>query len=162
MKANDNLVSFCKCGDGRITYPAQADCPWCGCGWLFTCITCRKAFAFAKCVQLETSHEYLAKEDLRNYFKREPTDAEVNKWVEEIKELLASVEKGEEYVILDGKLINSTETNLHFKGWFASHELNSIPQVDAMDNFELIHHHLTNQGYWEKKKQTVTKRCFYL
>ena len=35
-KDNDQLVSFCSCEPAYITYPPQLDCPWCGCGWLFT------------------------------------------------------------------------------------------------------------------------------
>ena len=41
-KASNELISHCGCEESRISYPAQMDCPWCGCGWLFSCITCRK------------------------------------------------------------------------------------------------------------------------
>src|SRR6266566_1407987 len=50
-KANDNLVSHCKCDEAYISAPSQMDCPWCGCGWLFTCSHCRKAFTFAEAVE---------------------------------------------------------------------------------------------------------------
>ncbi len=66
-KANDDLVSNCKCNDGRITYPPQQDCPWCGCGWLFTCISSRKAFTFAAGIELETNWEELATADWKGW-----------------------------------------------------------------------------------------------
>src|SRR5262249_18861030 len=49
-KANNDLVSHCACAqaDALVTAPSQMDCPWCGCGWLFICSRCRKAFTFAE------------------------------------------------------------------------------------------------------------------
>ena len=95
-KANDNLVSHCRCAEALITFPPQMDCPWCGCGWLFTCIVCRKAFTFAKGVVVSEPWEETAKRDLRNRGK-EPTVDEVSEWVNAMKELLSDVRVGEEY-----------------------------------------------------------------
>ena len=104
---------------------------------------------------METSYEQLAKEDLRNFFDREPNDSEVNDWVEEMLKLLESIEIGKEYIILDGKIIDSTETNLNFKGWFAFHQFEKIPQVEAINNFEVIHDCLTNVDYWTNNEIEV-------
>ena len=48
VKANNDLISHCACSNAVIGAPAQMDCPWCGCGWLFVCSKCRKAFSFAR------------------------------------------------------------------------------------------------------------------
>ncbi len=34
VKANDDLVSHCRCERTFIGAPSQIDCPWCGCGWV--------------------------------------------------------------------------------------------------------------------------------
>lgn len=41
IKDNDDLCSHCACETAYITFPPQMDCPWCGCGWLFSCTACR-------------------------------------------------------------------------------------------------------------------------
>jgi hypothetical protein len=79
QKANDDFVSHCRChrGDALISSPAQMDCPWCGCGWLFTCGVCRKAFAFAEGVEINESWEETAERDVRAFFRRDPEPKEV-------------------------------------------------------------------------------------
>ena len=74
VKANDDLVSHCQCEQGIIAEPGQVGCPWCGCGWLFSCIKCRKAFTFATAVEIDKTWEELAREDLYSYFKQEPDE----------------------------------------------------------------------------------------
>jgi len=44
VKASNDLISHCKCEYAPIGAPGQMDCPWCGCGWLFLCPKCRRAF----------------------------------------------------------------------------------------------------------------------
>src|SRR5689334_2744599 len=105
VKANDSLVSHCRCASAYITFPPQMDCPWCGCGWLFTCIACRKAFTFAKAVVVKDSWEEIGRRDLENQWRKLPEDQEVENWVEAMKELLAGIEPGKEYVCLDGRII---------------------------------------------------------
>jgi len=56
---NDDLCSHCSCDPAYITFPPQMDCPWCGCGWLFTCTRCRKAFTFARGVEVDESWQQL-------------------------------------------------------------------------------------------------------
>jgi hypothetical protein len=77
QKDNDDLVSHCRCREAFISYPPQMDCPWCGCGWLFSCIKCRKAFTFARAVEVNDSWEELACRDIRG-MGMEVTDEAVN------------------------------------------------------------------------------------
>ena len=102
VKDNDDLVSHCDCEVAHITFPPQMGCPWCGCGWLFTCIECRKAFTFARGVELDTSWQGLAIRDLTNRWHEQPEAEEIEQWIAAMQELLADVQVGNRYVCLDG------------------------------------------------------------
>lgn len=147
-KANDDVVSHCSCGDGRVTFPPQQDCPWCGCGWLFTCITCRKAFTFAEGVELDTTWEDLAREDIRNSWRAEPAAEDVAAWVAAMREILSDVKAGRKYVILDGAVIQIHSLGAQFDGWHSHHDLESLPQVDALSDRSVIEKLLANRDYW--------------
>lgn len=157
-KANDDAISFCKCGDGLASYPSQADCPWCGCGWLFNCKSCRKPFTFAECIEIESTYESIAKEDLSKLLKREIKEDEISDWVIEMKEILKDAEIGKTYIILDGKLIDKETKDISFTGWFAQHSLDKLPQVEAIENPDIIHERLTKMSYWKDNKITKTDR----
>jgi hypothetical protein len=147
-KASDEVISFCSCGDGRVSFPAQMDCPWCGCGWLFTCITCRKAFTFAEGVEIEGSWEDLAREEIRNKWQKEPEKDDVASWVEAMKEVLAEVKPGKRYVIIDGHVIPADATNVKFDGWHAHHEFTGLPQVEALSDKSALDATLGDRRYW--------------
>ncbi|HBH51883.1 MAG TPA: hypothetical protein DDY91_08330 [Planctomycetaceae bacterium] len=151
VKANDDLISHCSCGDGRISFPAQMDCPWCGCGWLFTCMTCRRAFAFAEGVELETNWEELALEDIRNSWQSEPSEDDVASWVAAMKVILANVEPGKQYAILDGFVLSVDATAIEFEGWHAHHHLDSLPQIDALEDRSLLDTSIGSRGYWTSR-----------
>jgi len=103
-KANDDLVSHCKCdrADALISSPCQMDCPWCGCGWLFICGRCRNAFTFSEGVEVNESWEDTGNRTIRALYQREPEPGEVEEWVGFMKILLKGVRCGEKYVYLDG------------------------------------------------------------
>jgi hypothetical protein len=147
-KASAEVISFCSCGDGRISFPAQMDCPWCGCGWLFTCITCRKAFTFAEGVEIEGTWEDLAREDIRNKWKEEPEDDDVASWIEAMMEILADVEPGKRYVIIDGHVIPADARNVEFDGWHAHHDFAVLPQVEALSDKSVLDAKLGDRRYW--------------
>ena len=148
-KANDDVISFCSCVDGRVTFPAQLDCPWCGCGWLFSCVTCRKAFTFAEGVQLEATWEEIAREDIRKRWEEEPTDDDVASWVESMKELLSGVRPGGRYVIIDGSVIAADSQGITFDGWHSHHDFASLPQIEALSDKSVLDEKLSNREYWQ-------------
>ena len=42
-------LCFCVCPvEETLAYTGQKDCPWCGCGWLWSCYRCGKAFSVAQ------------------------------------------------------------------------------------------------------------------
>ena len=147
-KANDDVIPHCSCDDARITYPPQMDCPWCGCGWPFTCISCRKAFTFAEGVEIETTWEELAREYIRGRVRSEPTGDDVAAWVSDMKLILEDVEPGQMYVILDGVVLPVNSGPLEFSGLCAHHRLDSVPHLQALTNHSVIEQQLANREYW--------------
>jgi hypothetical protein len=49
-------VCWCDCPAGTEVEASPRSCPWCGCGWLWFCTTCRKAVTVA---QNDVGAEYL-------------------------------------------------------------------------------------------------------
>src|SRR5437016_12366537 len=101
-KANNDIINWCKCTDGYISSPGQMDCPWCGCGWLFICSRCRKAFTFAEAVEIDESWEQTAHRSIRGHYERDPKVGEVEEWIEFMQILLKSIQLGQMYVYLNG------------------------------------------------------------
>ena len=158
-KANNELVGNCKCNDGRITYPPQMDCPWCGCGWLFTCLTCRKAFTFAEGVELDASWEDLAETDWKAWGLQKVSKQRVASWVKDMKVLLADVKPGKIYVTLDGKVIEKTARNVQFDGLYASHKFERLPHVAALKTRSLEEEILANADYWRTRRIKKRKKA---
>jgi hypothetical protein len=148
-KACDDVIAHCSCGDGRITFPAQLDCPWCGCGWLFSCITCRSAFTFAEGVELETTWEQLAREDRTNYWHKEPSEERVHDWVEAMKELLQDVKVGKRYAILDGSIFPADSKAIQFDGWHARHRFDVLPHFRPSCNKSTLEEIFGDRRYWQ-------------
>jgi len=132
-----------------ITYPPQGGCPWCGCGWLFTCIKCRKAFTFARGDWVNETWEATARRDLTNGWGREPSEKEIAEWVSAMEELLAKVVVGEQYVCLDGLIIPTDATHVSFEGWYARHDFDYVPQVAALEDPNVEAEFLCNPTYWQ-------------
>jgi hypothetical protein len=125
------------------------DCPWCGCGWLFTCITCRKAFTFAKGVVVPESWEETARRELRHRTE-EPTHGDISDWVDAMKDLLAEIKVGNEYVYFDGSIIPTAATSLRFEGWHSRHDLPYLPHLAALKDQAVLASVLENREYWNR------------
>lgn len=147
-KESDRLISHCSCDRTLITYPPQLDCPWCGCGWLFACIECRKAFTFARGIETDEPWHDLARKDLFLNTGVEPNDLDVQQWVNVMRGLMADVEPGETYVVLDGCFVPADAAGIEIDGWVARHELDFVPQVAALEDPGIIDSMLANREYW--------------
>src|SRR5262245_31898380 len=93
VKANNNFISWCRCDDAPIAWGQQLDCPWCGCGWLFSCLKCRKSFTFARAVLMKETIQELAARDVAVWRPRTPLDSAegkeaIEQWISEMNELL--------------------------------------------------------------------------
>ena len=137
-KASNDLVSHCRCEEALISFPGQADCPWCGCGWLFGCQGCRKAFTFARAIETEVPWESLARRDLLGMSGKEPSDLDVQRWVQAMQILLADVEPGKTYVTLDGHFLPTDLSELAIDGWYAHHDLDFLPHVRALQDRSVV------------------------
>jgi len=153
-KANDDFVSHCNCAkaDALISSPGQMDCPWCGCGWLFICSHCRKAFTFAEGIDVEETWAETGERTVRELYQRAPEAGEVEEWVGFTKILLKGVEPGELYVYLDGYVIPTTAKGVAIEGWHSHHELDFVPQVAAMDNSDIRNDLLFSRDYWQANR----------
>jgi hypothetical protein len=153
-KANDQLVSHCHCAAGAalIAEPGQMDCPWCGCGWLFVCVCCRRAFTFAEGIEINESWEATGQRAVRGFFGREPEGREVEEWIEFMQILLKDVERGEQYVYLDGYVIPVNAEGVSIEGWHSHHELDFVPQVAALSDQKVYDRLLCSEGYWRSNK----------
>ena len=156
VKDNDQLVSFCSCERAYVTYPPQRDCPGCGCGWLFTCTNCRKAFTFARGVELEQTWEQLARRDLVGRRIGAPSREDVARCVKTMQTILWDVEVGRQYVCLDGLIIRADAPGVDLRGWYADHRHAFVPQTAALDDSSVVENILSNVEYW--RSNTVRPR----
>jgi arsenate reductase-like glutaredoxin family protein len=151
-KKNDEFISFCSCTESLVGDPGQLDCPWCGCGWLFSCTKCRKAFSFAVATEINKTWEEIAAEDLYSYSKRQATHEEISEWIENMQAMQSEIELGKTYVYLDGVFIATDEENISIEGWYAKHEFEHVPQLAAVTNSEIRKLVLSNPDYWRKNQ----------
>jgi hypothetical protein len=147
-RANTKLVCYCRCAHSLISSPSQMDCPWCGCGWLFTCITCGKAYAFARGVLVDPTLEELGRTHWQRCYHREPKKQELAEWVQWMRILLKNVESGHEYVYVDGYYIDVDAGPLQFEGWHAEHDLPWVPQVEALADPSVLDRTIGSREYW--------------
>lgn len=147
-KHNDELISHCKCEFAIAAYPPQMNCPWCGCGWLLTCIDCRKAFTFAEAIELDTTWEELAKRDIESRGHKTASAEDIDCWVDSMKEIMAEIEVGKVYVCLDGNIIPANAKSVDIEGWMSKHDFEFVPQVEALKDPSIIDKYLSNSEYW--------------
>jgi hypothetical protein len=151
-KASDDVVSHCRCELALIESPAQMDCPWCGCGWLFTCASCGKAFTFAQGVWLEESWEQTANRVMSRLLRRPPQADEAAAWVAGMRELLENVIEAEQYVYLDGFVIPRQVSGLDVEGIHSRHDLRFLPHVRALTDRNVLKQTLSSEQYWRQNQ----------
>jgi hypothetical protein len=151
-KANDNLISHCNCQETFIGAPAQMQCPWCGCGWLFVCPKCRKAFTFARAEMCDLTWQQLAHRDLDGKYGKQPSQDEIDEWIGFMKMLTKDIQLGNDYAYIDGWIFPTSETQLQFEGMHARHELDVVPQAAALSDRQSLEQTLGNRRYWDERK----------
>ncbi len=122
-----------------------------GCGWLFVCIECRKAFTFAKCVIVNESLESIVRRQLCGRWQREPSPEDVAREMEFMEIWLKHTAVGREYVYFDGCAIDAAYETLKFDGWHARHDLPFVPQVRALTAAGVRTTILGNKAYWVER-----------
>jgi hypothetical protein len=66
-----------------------------------------------------------------------------------MKNLLARVEVGQQYVCLDGLMIPTNASRVSFEGWYARHDFDYVPQVAALQDPNVEAEFLCNPAYWQ-------------
>lgn len=159
-KANNEGICHCKCEQALISWPGQMDCPWCGCGWLFTCMKCRNAFTFAKVVRIDSTLEELARiEYKKGGLPGKATPDRIAALVEQMGMLLEAVEDEEDiFVYFDSYLIptfydelfrTGKEPPLEVRGMHRDHLLAEVPQLRFAEDPSLASSSwLSDEAYW--------------
>jgi hypothetical protein len=139
-KANDDLISHCRCTEADISAPGQMDCPWCGCGWLFTCSVCRKAFTLAEAVEVDFTLEEMARRDLQGYdpSNKAPSQERVQEWVDFMELMLRGIEVGHRYVYFDSYVLPTDADGVALEGLHSQHALAVVPQVEALRDRSIV------------------------
>lgn len=152
-KASEDGVCFCTCKEGLVGVPNQLDCPWCGCGWLFCCVTCGKAFTFATPVEVDADLTELVRQDyLRRGYEEDELAELVEPGVEYLTDMYEDLEPGHEYVYLDGAIIDTaTEPPIQFEGFAAAHDLAAIPHLAARQDPSQFDATVGDPEYWESR-----------
>jgi hypothetical protein len=153
-KANDELVSHCRCSpsDAWISSPAQMDCPWCGCGWLFVCGRCRKSFTFGEAFETTEPYDQIARRFMPRYGSRAPEADEITKWVEWMRILTKGIQAGQRCVYLDGWILPIDDGAVSVEGWHSTHQIKFVPQVEALARRQVIDELLSSKDYWLSTK----------
>lgn len=89
---------------------------------------------------------------MRGLYRREPTIAEVEGWVEFMQLFLKDVSSDGEYVYLDGFVLPTDSGYTVIKGWHSIHTWEQPPQVGALRDPEIVTNLIGNRDYWLSTK----------
>ena len=152
FKANNNVLSHCTCEDEPAMSGGQADCPWCGCGWLISCSKCAKSFTFAEVRETNISLEILARREAVRRGKGDMISSDnIAKWVTSMTTLLAPFDTGQKLVYLDGRYFPVDAHNINFKGIYAEHKFSVLPHYEALDDASILESILGSPTYWRDR-----------
>ncbi len=149
VKSSNEFVSHCLCDFAPISYPGQLDCPWCGCGWLFTCMNCQKGFTFAKAVRIKQSWRSLAQVDIFRNSGEMANYKSSSDWIADMGSLLEEIIENHVYSYIDWNVLDTGCGKVRFKGDVMKHKFDSNPHRSAIsaglskDTFELA-----KRSYW--------------
>ena len=150
-KANNDVLSHCQCADALAAGPAQLDCPWCGCGWLFSCIKCRKAFTFGRVVDVDRTYTAIVHEDFTNRGVS-AEDEDIEHGAEWMAGALADLSIGDIVVYLDGSYLPLDTENFAYDGWHAQHDFDRLPHAIALEQPNALRETLGVREYWDERE----------
>jgi len=153
VKASNAVLSHCNCDAPLAAGPGQLDCPWCGCGWLISCIECRKAFTFATVVDVDLTYREIATRDLVNRgHDLADVEDDIPGAAEWLEAAMAPLPLGATVVYLDGGYFVVDETDIEFEGWFARHRLARLPHAKALQEPALLDAEMGDKSYWLERE----------
>ncbi|MFK7820241.1 MAG: hypothetical protein AB8G99_16080 [Planctomycetaceae bacterium] len=150
FKSNQQLISHCECDNEPAMSTCQMDCPWCGCGWLFSCSKCSKAFTFAEVRETDLSLEQIAKREASTRGIQDSIgDDDIADWVLNMSQIVGEFEVGDQVVYIDGEYLKSDAESVEFDGYFAAHKFEKLPHAEALaTNPDLLDEILGQPSYW--------------
>lgn len=159
QKSSDEAISWCRCDpkDALVSVPghAQADCPWCGCGWLYSCIVCRKAFTYARAVEIDATPKALVAADLKSFGEVLPSASMLAEGISTIERL--DLIEGVEYAILDTQPVAVEPGPVSIRGAYGDHDLTELPQR-AWRPTMADNHILGMPSYWHHARAAKRAR----
>jgi len=163
-RASAEGVCFCSCAEALVVPPGvdQAECPWCGCGWLFDCILCRKPFTFAKALETDLTPQMvidLDRLEVDRVYERPKTRDLAGRAIEHLvaqrardvfeSNHLRHLVVGEEYVYLDGLVLPAhpgRHVEIHAVGMYGTHH-GELPHAVHRASPEAMRKAL-DRAYW--------------
>src|SRR3546814_13186225 len=94
----------------------QLDCPWCGCGWLIPCLTCRKSFTFAEVRETDITLIEFGRPEVVARGLPNVSEEELAEWAEGMAVAIDEFEVGELVVTLDGHYCTTAPVTISFGG----------------------------------------------
>ena len=148
FKANDEVLSHCKCVGEPAMSTGQMDCPWCGCGWLISCSRCAKAFTYAVVKETEVPLAELGRREAKRRGLTSVTEQDHEAWAAGMAEALEPFRVGDIVVYLDGQYWLLGQRNVRFEGYYATHDLVELPHAKALRDPSALGAILGEKAYW--------------
>ncbi|KTE29509.1 MULTISPECIES: hypothetical protein [unclassified Sphingopyxis] len=148
FKANDAILSFCRCEGEPAMSGGQLDCPWCGCGWMIACSKCSKSFIFAEVRETDVPLIELGRREVARRGLRGVTEQDIADWAEDMAADLAPFAAGDIVAYLDGSYFRLDATDIEFDGYYAAHKLARLPHAEALDDPPRLQALLGDRRYW--------------
>jgi hypothetical protein len=155
-KANDDVLSHCKCSTPLASIPMQLDCPWCGCGWLICCTQCRRAFTYARVVEVDTDYQTFIEGDRRRGKLSDFDPEELRDCALWLEDALADIPVGQTVAYLDGMYFELHSELGLFEGLYATHELEHLPHFIALTEPQHLRATLGEPSYWLQRASADT------
>ncbi len=150
-KANDKGICHCKCERALVAVPDQMDCPWCGCGWLFSCAQCGKAFTYAKSVLIHTPIEKIVEFDLTGRGYEKDMDS-IHDASQLMTEMMSDLEPEKEYVYLDGYFLPLDAEDFSLEGLYANHTIAELPHAVELKSAGALEAAFADGEYWADRQ----------
>lgn len=152
FKANDDVLSHCRCVGEPAMSTGQMDCPWCGCGWLISCSNCGRAFTYAVVRETHIPIVELGRREVVRRGLDSVTDQEVQEWADAMAAEFERFDSGQIVVYLDGHYWPLDARDVAFNGYFARHDLKVLPHAEALERPGALSDLLSDKAYWFERQ----------
>lgn len=153
FKANNDVLSHCACDGEPAMSTTQLDCPWCGCGWLFSCSKCKKAFTYAVVKETDLSLVELGRREVESRgLTGKVTEDDIAEWAEAMAADINRFDIGQVVVYLDGTYFPVDAKDVSFDGYFAHHEFSTLPHADALEHPDALSQAFSDPQYWIERE----------